>query len=247
MIWDWLLSSMDASRVHDVGPALSWHARIMVFGWGVLAPVSVFVARFFKVLPWQNWPHELDSKVWWHSHWVTQLGVLVLSAVGLALILVSPQNSGEAWVHRVFGYAVLLLAAGQGLSGLLRGSKGGPTDLNEQGLPRGDHYDMTARRLVFEAYHRTYGYLAVALGGGAIISGLWIANAPKWMLMALALWWIVLAAVSFYLQRRGFAVDTYQAIWGPDSAHPGNRMERQGWGTVRPDMPLKMFDEQREK
>jgi hypothetical protein len=34
------------------------------------------------------------------------------------------------------------------------------------------------------------------------------------------------------LQRRGLAVDTYQAIWGPDPQHPGNATPP-GWGMNR--------------
>ncbi|MCV0426571.1 MAG: cytochrome B, partial [Roseibium sp.] len=83
MIWEWLISPVDPLRGHDVGAALSWHARIMVLAWGVVAPLSVILARFFKVLPWQNWPEQLDSKIWWRGHWMSQSLVLFLSVVGL--------------------------------------------------------------------------------------------------------------------------------------------------------------------
>ena len=32
------------------------------------------------------------------------------------------------------------------------------------------------------------------------------------------------------LQRRGRAIDTYQAIWGPGAEHPGNQRKPIGWG-----------------
>jgi hypothetical protein len=35
-------------------------------------------------------------------------------------------------------------------------------------------------------------------------------------------------------QRAGRCIDTYQAIWGPDPAHPGNRRPPVGWGVRRP-------------
>ena len=233
MIWDWLVSPVDPTRAHDVGVALSWHARTMVLAWGVLAPVAVMIARFFKVLPWQDWPRELDSYVWWRSHWMAQSVVVMLSVVGLALILISDQNTGTAILHRYAGYAVLVIALLQVVSGLLRGSKGGPTDCRPDGSMDGDHYDMTPRRLMFEGFHKGFGYLALLIVVATIASGLWKANAPNWMWLALILWWAALAAIAVYLQFKGWAFDTYQAIWGPDPAHPGNRMKKQGWGTVR--------------
>ena len=36
------------------------------------------------------------------------------------------------------------------------------------------------------------------------------------------------------LQRQGRCIDTYQAIWGPDPRHPGNRLKPVGWGVRRP-------------
>lgn len=246
MILEWLISPIDPARSHDVGIALSWHARFMVLGWGILAPLAIMMARFFKVLPGQDWPRELDSKTWWRAHWMSQTMVVILSVIGLALIWMSSQNSGTATLHRLFGYSVLFLAAVQALSGIFRGSKGGPTDQHSNGSLRGDHYDMTQHRLVFEAVHKSCGYLALILMIGAIASGMWAANAPNWMWLGLSIWWMALAVVCVHLQRQGRAMDTYQAIWGPGSEHPGNRMKKQGWGTRRPDFPQQSFDKQRE-
>ncbi|MGL4239726.1 MAG: cytochrome b561 domain-containing protein, partial [Beijerinckiaceae bacterium] len=107
---------------------------------------------------------------------------------------------------------------------------GGPTEPSV----RGDHYDMTARRRAFEHLHKSAGYLALALGVAAIVTGLWQANAPRWMWIALAAWWGLFLAAFVALQRRGLAFDTYQAIWGPDACHPGNARRPIGWGVRRP-------------
>lgn len=40
----------------------------MVVAWGVLLPLGILIARFFKVTPRQRWPAELDNKFWWYSH-----------------------------------------------------------------------------------------------------------------------------------------------------------------------------------
>ncbi|EAV41827.1 hypothetical protein SIAM614_31181 [Roseibium aggregatum IAM 12614] len=223
MMLEWLISPMDPDRVHDVGLALSWHARTMVLGWGILAPLAILTARYLKVLPSQNWPRELDNKTWWRCHWMGQSVVLVLSAVGLCLVLLSSQNTGHEQMHRSFGYCVLALGCFQGLSGLLRGTKGGPTSPVPDGSLRGDHYDMTLRRQLFESFHKIFGYLALVMMMGAVGSGLWATNAPRWMWFVLSLWWTGLTAAALVLQRNGWAVDTYQAIWGPDPVHPGNR------------------------
>ena len=36
MILEWLLTSIDVPRAHDIGTGISWHARVMILAWGVL-------------------------------------------------------------------------------------------------------------------------------------------------------------------------------------------------------------------
>jgi hypothetical protein len=122
-------------------------------------------------------------------------------------------------MHAAMGYAVLAFGALQFLAGWLRGSKGGPTEADI----RGDHYDMTFRRVVFEHVHKSVGYLALGLAAVTILTGLWAANAPRWMWLAVGGWWLLLLAASLRLQSLGRHVSSYHAIWGPDPAHPGNR------------------------
>ncbi len=238
IIFDWLLSPIDPSRVHAVDALLSWHARLMVLAWGVIAPLAVLVARYFKIMPRQNWPHQLDSPHWWRFHWACQTVVIVLSALGLGLVLAGQDSAHSAPVHRILGYLILTFAAMQALSGVMRGTKGGPTARAPDGSLSGDHYDMTRRRLIFEAMHKGLGYGLLASGAECILLGLWAANAQMWMWLFIPGWWAMLIAFAGWLQFRRGAYDTYQAIWGPDERHPGNRMKKQGWGTVRPgDLP----------
>jgi len=98
------------------------------------------------------------------------------------------------------------------LSGWLRGSKGGPMDAQL----RGDHYDMTARRQVFEWLHKFGGYLALLLAALVTFSGLWVADAPRWMALCIALWWFLLLLAFALWQKQGRCIDTWQAIWGPE-------------------------------
>lgn len=199
----------------------------MVVAWGVLAPLAVLVARFFKVLPGQDWPREVDNLVWWRSHWIGQSVVLGLTAIGLSLVL--PLNLSAMSLHNWLGLVLIGFLVMQVCLGLFRGSKGGPT---EQHL-RGHHYDMTQWRHIFEALHKAFGYAALGLAMIVILTGLWKANAPVWMWVSLLLWWAGLIIAFAAFQKRGMAIDTYQAIWGAGLEHPGNQLPHPGWGVRR--------------
>lgn len=220
---EWLLASIDPSRPHDVGFYLSWHARLMVLAWAVLMPVGVVAARYFKILPNQDWPQVVDNRSWWTTHRICQYSAAALTVVAVVLVRLAPGQTWASGFHYVFGWTIVALAALQVFGGLLRGSKGGPTDRAADGSVRGDHYDMTPRRVAFEYVHKTVGYTTIVLSVIAISTGLWQANAPRWMVGVLLVWWAVLLFVAIFLQRRGMCVDTYQALWGPDKVHPGNQ------------------------
>lgn len=234
---DWLLAPIDASRAHDLGAAVSWHGRTMVLVWAVLIPAGVIAARYFKVTPAQNWPDVLDNPWWWHLHRRTQMLAGVLMLVGLALVLARPAMPASVtaglWLHHWLGWSVLALALSQFTSALLRGTKGGPTSPAADGSLRGDHFDMTPRRRLFEYLHKFGGLLAVLLSVPALTTGLWQANAPVWMWLVLSLWWLWLALCVGVLEQRVSTLDTYQAIWGPDPALPGNQRRPIGFRVRR--------------
>lgn len=236
---DWLVSPIDTSRAHDIGTALSWHARLMVLSWGTLTPVAIIMARFFKITPRQKWPQELDNTMWWNAHYLGQSASFAIACVAVLLVFVAPQNLGGISLHRALGYAIMSLGALQILSGVFRGSKGGPTAPQANGSLRGDHYDMTRHRLIFEFVHKTVGYVTLGLIVVAILTGLWAANAPNWMWLVICGWWLLLLVLAIGLQRRGHAYDTYQAIWGPSLEHPGNREPKKGIWTERPSESLR--------
>ena len=72
------------------------------------------------------------------------------------------------------------------------------------------------------------------LAWGTTLLGLKLVDAPRWIPLLLGLWWLGLVLLAWQLQRRGCNIDTYQAIWGPDPTHPGNRLKPIGWGVTRP-------------
>jgi hypothetical protein len=228
---DWLTTPLSGSEGHAVAEWVYWHARLMVLAWGVLLPLGALVARFYKVTPSQRWPEQLDNRFWWHAHRGLQYsGVAVMTlAAALAWNMGALSTPAARW-HALTGWLLCCLGWVQVVGAMLRGTKGGPTEPNL----RGDHYDMTPWRRVFERIHKGLGWLAVAGSPKVIVLGLVVVDAPRWMLLALALWWLILCVAFISLQARGRCVDTYQAIWGPDPKHPGNHMRPTGWGVRRP-------------
>ena len=227
---DWLSMPLSGSPEHGIATWTAWHARAMVLAWTILLPAGMFIARFCKIHPRQGWPASLDSKFWWRTHVATQtVGVLAMS-VGLALAWgQGAAATGPARLHHLLGWSVAAIAALQVTGGALRGTKGGPGAKTM----RGDHYDMTPRRILFEWLHKSLGWVAVPLAVTASGIGLAMADAPRWMPLVIALWWIGYLSLFVILQRAGWCVDTYQAIWGNDPAHPGNQRRPIGLGVRR--------------
>lgn len=230
---EWLFAAIDPSRAHLVTDAIAWHGRLMVAAWGFLFPIGILIARFMKTTPKQNWPEKLDSQVWWHSHWIIQTCGAVLVVIAVWLIWSSSGDTLAAWIHRTVGWVLVAFCATQLLAGWLRGSKGGPTEVSITGSVHGDHYDMTPRRLAFEYLHKYLGYIAIFLAWSTTFLGMWLANGPVWMFVVLGGWFLFLIGLFVIMQRKGLALDTYQAIWGPDPDLPGNRRKPIGVGIRR--------------
>lgn len=241
-----LREPLSGAAVHRIPAAWAWHGRLMVLAGAVLFPVGVMLARYYKVTPRQGWPEALDNRFWWTGHRLTQyLGVgLMTGAAGVVWMTCSGAGpvgwscgQGRMTWHGVAGLSVLAAGWVQIALGLARGSKGGPTDRgadpDDPRTWRGDHYDMTPRRIRFEWIHKLLGYLTLALTVVAIVTGLVRADAPRWMLLVLALWWTGLLAWAVRMQRQGRNIDTYQAIWGPDPSLPGAQRKPTGFGVRR--------------
>lgn len=230
---DWWQAPLSGAATHAVAPEVAWHARLMVLAWGLMIPVGVLWARFWKVMPGQDWPRELDRPTWWHAHRGLQIGGAMIGIVAVTLVWSRAAANGDATLHHALGWVVVAAGCVQVLHGFARGTKGGPTSP----ALRGDHFDMTRHRVVFERVHKSLGWLAVLAAVASMLSGLVIADAPRWMLAALLAWWCLLVAAFVRWQRAGRALDTYQAIWGPDRDLPGNRRAPIGWGVVRWPVP----------
>ena len=229
----WLARPWNGAVDHHLAPWMAWHGRAMVLSWAILVPAGLLAARFFKIWPGQRWPAELDDQHWWIAHRFLLSIAMLVSTAGLWLAWSNADGGpGIARVHAVLGWLVMALGWAQVGGGLLRGSKGGPTDPRAIDLA-GDHYLMTRRRRIFERAHKSCGWLALLMTLGVIPTGLYLADAPRWMWLVILAWWLALAILARRLQEEGRAIDTYQAIWGPGPGLPGNRVRPIGWGVRR--------------
>lgn len=234
IILSWLMASIDHGRPHIVDGLISWHGRLMVVAWAVLIPMGILVARYLKITPRQKWPEELDNRTWWYSHLTIQWTATVLALIGLGLIIYKIDGiSIFDTPHHTLGWFTICLLILQILAGLFRGTKGGPTYPAPDGSLRGDHFDMTLRRRIFEYTHKTSGYIALLSSMATVLTGLWAANGAVWMWLLLILWWVVLFVTAIKLQRQKLAIDTYQAIWGPNPELLGNKTKPIGFGVHR--------------
>jgi hypothetical protein len=234
----WLYAPISGATTHELAGLLAWHGRLMVLAWGVLIPVGVLVARYFKIWPGQRWPAQLDHPGWWHSHRACQWSAVCLMTLATALAWQSAQPAASLAgalqlnlprLHTQLGWGLLCAAWLQIVAGFARGSKGGPT----AATMRGDHFDMTPRRRLFEHLHKSLGWASLLVACATMLIGLVLVDAPRWMPLLLLLWWVMLAALSWRWQRQARCIDTYQAIWGPDPSLPGLARSPIGWGVVR--------------
>ena len=195
------------------------HGLLMAAAWLALLPAGVLIARFFKVTRSQDWPNALDNQFWWHCHRILNYAGVLLATVGfLWIVSVYKGLSLGSW-HGRLGLLTLVLAWLQVASGLLRGSKGGPTDTgadpDDPRSWRGDHYDMTRRRRLFEAWHKSAGYLALALAVPSAWLGLRLIGSAYWIQLLPWLAALIFLVLFRRFTRQGRWIDTHEAIWGP--------------------------------
>jgi hypothetical protein len=203
------------------------HAFLMMAAWLVLLPAGALVARFRKVTPGQNWPQRLDNLLWWRLHRLLQYTGVAFALIGLGAAYRATARLPLDVVHVQIGLVVILLAILQIVSTWFRGSKGGPTgegaDPRRPETWRGDHYDMTLRRRLFEGWHKTCGWWAIILAPVAVLLGLDLLDWPFLLCCLASVLLLCEAALVTLLARGARGINTYQAIWGPDGRHPGNR------------------------
>lgn len=210
-----------------------YHALLMVGIWFVLVPVCIIAIRYGKPKPR---PHGIREEIllrhaawWWFSlHKFGFYFAMGLALAGAAVALtVSGGFSGS--VHSLFGIAAVALGCLQLVSAWLRGTHGGryyhTADPDDPATWHGDHYNMTPRRRMFEAYHKTAGYFAGFFAAGAVASGLMQYPMPilAGAVLAIAVALLLLCVV---LERMGLRYDGYRAAFGNDPDHPYNKARK---------------------
>ncbi|NND42189.1 MAG: hypothetical protein HKO04_08945 [Silicimonas sp.] len=211
----------------------NYHATLMVAVWIVLVPLCISVMRFHKPPPSERGiirDVSLWHREWWffsvHKFGLLLAMILVLGGTGVAWIA-SGGFSGS--VHAWFGIVTVVLGVAQIVSSQLRGTRGGKyrvgADPDNPDTWRGDQYDHTPRRRIFEAVHRTTGYFTLFFACGAVGSGLMQYHMPG---LAIASILIVLAwlAVWTIYGFQGRAYDGYRVAHGYGLEHPYNKARK---------------------
>jgi di/tricarboxylate transporter len=214
-----------------MSPAFVIHAILMMVAWLLLLPAGALVSRFQKVTPKQEWPRALDNLLWWRLHRVFQYAGVACALIALAVVFLVTGRLPWTLLHVQVGMIVVTLAVLQIASTWFRGTKGGPTeagaDPSDPATWRGDHYDMTRRRRLFEGWHKVCGWWAILLAPVAVLLGLALLGWPRLLCALAAILLLCEAGLAALLARGSRGINTYQAIWGPHEGHPGNRPRRQ--------------------
>ncbi len=216
----------------DLTIPIHWenHAILMFGIWFVLVPFAVMVVRFGKGKPStygipRGTPKWAFPEVCWalHFYGLYTAILLALAGAGFAMILTGGFSGS---LHAWFGAGTIGLGALQIISSRFRGSHGGRkaaiSDPEDRTTWGGDHFDMTSQRWWFEAWHKTAGYFALFLAGGAVATGL----SQFWVLgIAIALAVVVVGGLvtAVALQGLGYYHDTYLSVYGTHPDHPFNR------------------------
>ena len=238
-IWRWLLVPISGAQEHHIAAQFAWHGRLMVLAWGLLSPIMIVIARYYKVTPRQDWPNHLDNPFWFLMHRRAGYWIAGIATCGLVAAMWNNEELRRLnSVHSVCGWLLFALGWLQVISSRARGTHGGPVNpFTRKARPPaewpGDHFSMTRRRIVFEHTHKALGWVLQFASLIAIITGLYKADAPRWMWISIVAWWVLVAIACGILQAQGRCIDTYQAIWGLDPALPGNRRRPIGWGIRR--------------
>jgi len=207
-----------------------YHAILMFCTWMVLVPLCIIIIRFGKPKPSEfgvQTKISIRNMRWWwfntHKYGLFLAMFLALGGVAVALI-VSGGFSGS--VHSMFGLLTVTMGCLQVISALLRGTHGGKyynnADLNNPATWRGDHYDHTTHRRIFEAYHKTSGYFTCFFAVAAVGSGLMQYSMPilTGLMFVLPLAYL---ATWILLQFLGRDYDGYRAVHGYGMEHPYNK------------------------
>lgn len=201
--------------------------------WLALVPLSIVTIRYGKPKPT---PYGLKEEikpsniVWWwfHVHKYILYFAIFLALVGAAIaVTVSKGFSGT--VHSLFGITAVVLGCLQVASSWFRGTHGGRyyhlADPNDPATWYGDHFNMTPRRRMYEAFHKNVGYFTGLFALGAVASGLMQFPMPILTIITFAMM-LVIALLCIVLEYSGRRYDTYRSVFGTNPDHPFNKARK---------------------
>ena len=208
----------------------NYHAILMVAVWFVLVPICILVIRFGKPRPTETGLHRKVSirniEWWWFSVHKYGLIVAVTFALAGAILAVTVSGGFSGSLHSIFGIGTVVLGCLQIMGGWLRGKHGGKNYYSakpdDPATWFGDHYNMTTRRRIFEAYHKTAGYFVFFFASGAVTTGVMQYPIP-WLPEFIIAMVLVAFGITIVLEYKGYRYDGYRAAHGYTMDAPFNK------------------------
>ena len=207
-----------------------YHAILMVSIWFVLVPFCILVIRFGKPKPTETGLHRKVSV--WHAEWwwfsIHKYGLIfaITMALAGAVVAIGVLGGYSGTLHSIFGITTIVLGCLQIMGGWLRGNHGGKNYFTARpDDPKtlfGDHYNMTTRRRIFEAYHKTAGYFVFFFAFGAVLTGV-IQYPIPWLLEFVVATVLIVFVITMVLEYKGYRYDGYRAAHGYTMDAPFNK------------------------
>ncbi|KAL6903626.1 hypothetical protein ACP4OV_004439 [Aristida adscensionis] len=169
--------SSGAAGVDDGAfPTQRKHGLLGMMGWGVLMPIGMLTARYFR---------QLDP-CWFYSHLVIQMVAFIIGVAAIVLGFRLDQDGlKNVFVHKVLGIAILVAATLQVMAILARPDK------------------TSKVRRFWNWYHHNIGRAAILLSIGNVFLGLNIAREVNAYVVSygvfVAVW--VVAVIAFEVKR----------------------------------------------
>ncbi|KAL3930963.1 MAG: hypothetical protein SGBAC_011531 [Bacillariaceae sp.] len=139
------------------------HGSCMLTGWGLLLPNGMLVARYFKL-------HPSSGGAWFKFHRICQPTGLLIATVGWIIALVNFdvfQDRDTRFIHGLVGSIVMALGWLQPINAYLRPH-----------LPSSPDQEKTAKRKIWEHYHRGAGWFCFFCSLFVILLGTFMIPRP---------------------------------------------------------------------
>jgi len=126
--------SFDPTTLYILHGALLWVA------WSVFGYLGIFMSR-------NRW--LFDDSLWFKLHILFQVLCLLCQSAGVAMMILAKRKLEQSVIpqgrHEILGAIIIILALLQPINALCRG----------------DHENRNARRIIWEIYHKSVGYLCL--------------------------------------------------------------------------------------